>query len=121
MSDLVVLYQKMADLTRPKCGECRVPLSCCDSMYCDLATDEAKRQGVELKETGHPELKYMGPTGCVVPPHIRKLCTLHLCSINSLGFQPEDPRFTKQYFKLREEIERGEIAAHRERRSRAKA
>jgi hypothetical protein len=52
----------------------------------------------------------MGPGGCVAPPHFRKLCTLHVCSINSLGFDPKDPRFTREYFILREQIEQLEAA-----------
>lgn len=47
----------------------------------------------------------MGATGCKLAPHMRPLCTLHVCSINSLGFDPRDPEFTQKYFELREKIE----------------
>ena len=70
------------------------PISC-------LSMDE----GVELKETGHSRLKYMGPVGCVVPPYLRPLCTLHVCSINSIGVDLKDSDFTEKYFKLRDQIE----------------
>ena len=102
---LVVLYQQMADLTVGKCAECRSPHSCCSPEYCEMAIEEAAIDGVTLTPTDHPRLKMMGPTGCIAPPHYRPLCTLHVCSINSLGFDPKDMKFTKKYFKLRDQIE----------------
>lgn len=113
---LPILYQQMADLTAPKCAQCRAPHRCCSNMYCEMARDEARENGVELEPTGHPTLLYMGPGGCVAPPHFRKLCTLHVCSINSLGFDPEDPEFTEEYFELRRRLEREEYRAWKERK-----
>jgi hypothetical protein len=98
------LYQKVADLTKPKCGACRVPNSCCDSMYCDLATDRAKELGVELKPTGFANKKnllYMSETGCVVPPYLRPLCAVHVCENHYMS----DQKFAKEYFALREQLE----------------
>ncbi len=112
--ELIVLYQAMADLTRPKCGECRIPLSCCDPMYCDMARDLIAKAGILIEETGHQTLRYMSPTGCVVPPHLRPLCTLHVCSINGLGFDPKDPEFTKKYFALRKKIDSAESKKRKE-------
>lgn len=105
-SKLVVLYAKMAELTKPKCQACRAPMSCCDSMYCDMAIETAKASGEVLTHTGHKTLPMMGENGCVAPPHFRPLCTLHVCSINNLGFDPKDPAWTKEYFKLRAKIEK---------------
>jgi hypothetical protein len=102
---LIVLYQEMADLTLPKCKECRVPLSCCDSMYCDMAFAYAKAEGVNLERTNHPTLPLMGEKGCTAPPYLRPLCTLHVCSINSLGFDAKDLKWTNKYFALRERID----------------
>lgn len=51
-------------------------------------------------------LPFMGAKGCVVPPHLRPLCTLHVCSINSFGCDPKDADFTAKYFKLRRQIDR---------------
>lgn len=98
---LVDLYQQMAELTKPKCQSCRVPYSCCDAMYCRIPM----RMHPELKPTGHPKLPLMGETGCIAKPHQRKLCTLHVCSINGLGFDPNDPEWTEKYFELRYQIE----------------
>lgn len=103
---LVVLYQKMADLTEPKCRECRAPWSCCSSEYCDAAIEMAAERGVVLASTGHPTLPLMGPKGCVAEPHLRPMCTLHVCSINGMGFDAKDSAFTKKYFALRDEIDR---------------
>jgi hypothetical protein len=72
--------------------------------YCELTRSIAKDHwGVELKETGHPKLPFMSKDGCTVEPHLRPLCTLHVCSINSMGFD-KDNKFNKQYFKLRQKI-----------------
>jgi len=103
---LVVLYEKMSQLTAPVCAnECRVPKSCCDRMYCEIADEYAKEQGVTLTRGDHPTLPFMSASGCTVPPHLRPICTVHVCCINSLGFKPGDMKWTKKYFKLREKIE----------------
>lgn len=103
---LIQLFQQMADLTEPKCRECRVPQSCCSPEYCGMAFETAAEHGVTLQATGDERLPLMGPTGCTAPPWTRPLCTLHVCSINSLVFDPKDPAFTKQYFKLRSKVEK---------------
>lgn len=105
------LYKAMSTATRPKCGACRVPLSCCAHEYCGLVAERAEEFGEPVPtETGHPRLPYMGEHGCVVPPHLRPLCTMHVCSINSIGADPNDPKFTKHYFELRSQIEELEWA-----------
>lgn len=106
---IIALWQKMADHTAPECAHtCRAPHSCCDPMYCEMATETAQLLGVELQTQNHPTLPYMGPNGCVVPPHVRPLCTLHTCAMNSLGFKPGDDQWTRKYFRLRAAIERAE-------------
>jgi len=92
-------------LTRPECGRCRVPLSCCDEMYCQMAIEYAKNEwGVELKTTDHPKLPLMGPTGCTAAPHLRPICTVHTCQINSVGTSG-NAEWDQKYFTLREQIE----------------
>jgi hypothetical protein len=114
MSDkLVQLYQQMADLTAPECagigpGSCRCPHSCCDAMACSITKGYALEQGVALPEYP-PNPKgafYLSEKGCTVAPHLRPLCTIHTCQINSLGFKPGDEKWTKKYFSLRNKIER---------------
>jgi hypothetical protein len=103
---LEILYEQMSQLTAPVCANyCRAPHSCCDRMYCEIAADYAKEQGVTLIRTGHPTLPFMSAQGCTIPPHLRPICTLHVCCVNSLGFKPNDPKWTKEYFELREEID----------------
>lgn len=97
----------MAEHTKNECASsCRVPYSCCSSYYCELAEQNAKCKGLTLPQTGHPTLPFMGINGCTVPPHLRPLCTLHVCSINSLGFKPNDQQWTSEYFALRRQLEK---------------
>ncbi len=103
-NNLVQLFGKMADLTKPKCAECKIPHSCCSPEYCEMAIQLAFKDGVTLTPTNHPKLKMMESSGCTAPVHYRPLCTLHVCSINSLGFD-SDAEFTKSYFELRDKIE----------------
>lgn len=107
---LTNLYQRMYDLTEPECRQCRAPQSCCDSTACEMAIEYAKEEwGVELERTDHPTLPLMGPTGCTAAPHLRPLCTLHVCSIMGFGYKPNDEEWTNRYFELRERIEIGEM------------
>lgn len=103
---LIVLYKQMYELTLPECkNSCRCPLSCCGRMHCDIAKETAKQLwNIDLIPTDHPTLPFMSDKGCTVPPHLRPMCTLHTCSINSLGFKKGDIRWTQKYFKLREDI-----------------
>ncbi len=111
---LIVLYQKMSDLTAPKCATaCKIPHSCCSKEYCEMAMEIAKESGEVLEPTGHEKLPLMGPNGCVARPDLRPLCTLHVCSINSIGADLSDKPWTREYFALRQQIEVAEIAAKR--------
>ena len=106
------LYLQMAKHTAPVCGsECGHSANrCCEAMYCDFTVKYAKeRWGVDLSKTDHPTLPLMGPNGCTAEPHLRPICTVHVCCINSLGFKPNDPAWTKRYFKLRDQINRLEV------------
>jgi hypothetical protein len=105
--ELIALYSRLYILTRPKCNTCLAPLSCCSLEYCLMAKDIAKERGVELEETKEirsPRLPFMSEGGCVVPPHLRPLCTMHTCKMNSLGFEPGDPEFTDQWHDLVSQI-----------------
>jgi hypothetical protein len=104
-----VLYQAMANHTAPECANtCRIPRSCCAHEYCTMAEEGSKEQwGIDLSplRTDHPKLPYMGPNGCVVPPHLRSTCTLHTCQVNGIGFKPGDIPWSERYFELRRQIE----------------
>ena len=105
--DLIEAYAQMAAHTRPECAStCVLPHSCCAPEYCESARLWALSEwGVELQETGHPRLPYMGESGCVVPPHLRPICTVHTCEVNSLGFKRGDRAWTTRYFELRDRID----------------
>ena len=76
-------------------------------MYCEMALEYAKEVGEELQQSSYdPQLPLMGPRGCIAPPHLRPICTVHVCCINGLGFNPESQEWTKEYFKLRAKLER---------------
>ena len=102
----IKLWQDMADLTMQKCKQhCHQLGSCCSAEYCEMAVQFAAEKGVTLKRT--PGKLMLNDQGvCIVPPHFRPLCTVHQCKINSLGFDPQDPKWTKKYFTLREKLER---------------
>ena len=117
--ELKDLWQQMADMTRPICmneggpweqrraqGLCMNPGSCCDDMYCEIALQTAERMGEALERTSHPRLPLMGPAGCVAPPHVRPMCSLHVCCISSVGFKTNDEEWTRKYFELRETVMR---------------
>ena len=103
----VRLWEQMAELTKRKClATCHQMGSCCDAMYCRMAEETAKAHGVTVEPTGNPKVPFAGEKGCVMPPQFRQMCTLHQCKISGLGFDPKDPKWTKEYFDLREKLER---------------
>lgn len=99
------LYKELADITRKKCAGCNVPFGCCDSFYCEMAEKYAKNQyGVDLTPTGFANkkgLKFMSENGCIVPPHLRPVCTIHICDKALYA----DPKFHDKYFSLREKLD----------------
>ena len=72
-----------------------------------MAEEIAAEEGVQLIPTSHPTLKFMGPTGCIVEPYLRPLCTLHTCAVNGIGFKAGDDVWNKKYFALRKQLEDG--------------
>jgi hypothetical protein len=107
---LIDLYASMAAHTLPECRACFSPYGCCDALYCDIAIAVAKKHwDIELPRTNHPKLPLMGPTGCTAAPHLRPMCSMHTCSMNSLGSKLGDAAWTKEYHRLREQIESLEL------------
>ena len=100
MEELKKLYEEIAALTKPKCGQCRVPHYCCNEYQCEETARHAAERGVMLKRTGHPKLPFLGEEGCVVPPHLRPICAIHVCENHIWG----DPVFHDRYFELRDKI-----------------
>jgi hypothetical protein len=114
LDKLIQLFTKMEALTRSECEvcthECRqAKYRCCtgERKYCEIARQYAKKYyNIELKETGNPDLPFMGEQGCTVPPHLRPICTIHLCTISYAPKAeiPGNEEKTKEYFQLRDEI-----------------
>jgi hypothetical protein len=108
---LIVLYAAISKHALPVCsGEhehgCLIPYSCCSAPMCDLVIEQAKWDwNTELPRTGHPKLPLMREDGCTAPPHMRPLCAVHVCPIQSFGQHLKDPEWTKRYWELRHEIE----------------
>ena len=99
------LYQEMAALSKKQCEiDCHkfrgTIGSCCSAMYCAIALDYAKENGVILEITDNPKLPLMGDTGCTAPPWTRPMCTLHICDKSLFN-----KKFNKEYFSLREAID----------------
>lgn len=108
--ELIDLYAKIAEHTLPECRACINPYSCCDRMYCESAIKFAKKKwGVDLQPTGHEKLPLMGPQGCTAAPHLRPMCAMHTCQMNSIGSKPGDRAWTEEYFRLHERIQILEI------------
>lgn len=112
--ELKQAWQEMSELTKPKCSnDCLVPRSCCSPEYCEGAIQVAKKDwGLDLQRTAHPKLPLMGPDGCVAPPHVRPLCTLHVCEGT---FWKAPMAWKKKYMALREKLNRLEMEKHRSR------
>lgn len=60
--------------------------------------------GIAL-EGGTGPLPFIGPNGCTVPPHLRPLCSVHVCEAH-LG----DEAFAEAYFEARDEAEEALLA-----------
>lgn len=101
------LWKDMADLTKPYCLEkCKIPRSCCSKENCWITMEYAREEfQIELKETENKEIPLLGKDGCTAEPYLRPFCTLHVCCISGLGFDPNDAEWTNRYFRLREEID----------------
>lgn len=93
----IAAFAALADITAPKCATCRVPHLCCSEGHCTEAQTFARETfGIELTPHGDV-LPFLGESGCSVPPHLRPLCSVHVC-----GAQLADAGFAERYYELRE-------------------
>lgn len=101
---LKALYLELYKLTQPVCQtKCNLPQSCCSPEYCEFAIDWAKtRWGTVLERTAHARLPLMGPSGCTATPHLRPMCTAHVCE---LTLYKQGPGYMDTYFALRSKID----------------
>ena len=101
MRPLVRKYAEIAELTRQACmTDCPQPGACCTPKGCAAAEARAAQLGLRLQAQRHPRLKFMGRTGCVVPPYLRPLCAVQVCEMPRL----RESTVSRTYFALREEL-----------------
>jgi hypothetical protein len=74
----VHFYRALYEFTFNQCGHCVESGCACKDRICQHVEEQAARQGVRLERTSHA-LRFIGPNGCVVPPHLRETCTIYLC------------------------------------------
>lgn len=92
------VFAELVAHTRPKCGQCRIPHSCCHAEACEGTIELAKEIfGVDLQRTDHPTLPLMGSDGCTAAPHHRPICAVHVC-----GQHLKDDEWSERYWELRE-------------------
>lgn len=117
MPTLTQLYAEAEAITKPLClggvgcgALADRPYHCCERQYCEMAQRFARDEyGLELEPTNHPTIPFMGPEGCIVPSHLRPICTLHACAFS---YAPvSNP--TEPYWQLRQQILEAEAAAGR--------
>lgn len=95
------VFKDLAAHTAPACGSCRLAHACCNTGQCEATLALAKEDfGVDLTplKTNHPTLPFLGATGCVVPPHLRPICSVHVCEKH---LEAETP-WTNRYWELRD-------------------
>lgn len=96
---IIQISNKISDLTRDKCAQCRVPYSCCARHWCNEARKHAVTEygiDVSVLRTDHPRLPFMSNNGCVVSPYLRPICTIHICEEHL-----SNETFAEKYYRLR--------------------
>lgn len=95
------VFAALAAHTQSACGACRVPYRCCTRAQCEATARGALEDfGTDLTalRTDHPELPFLGPQGCVVAPHMRPICTVHVCDQHL-----SDNAWSDRYWELRDD------------------
>lgn len=117
MTDTAVVAQvlvEIAELTASGCGnspECIAqgygdrPYRCCSRLYCEVTRRYCQSKGITLTDTGHPDLPFMGPDGCILPPEYRPICAIHTCQWSgSADPHCEDTAMTARYVDLYNQV-----------------
>lgn len=98
--EMIDSFAAVADHSKQKCGQCINPFGCCRPEHCEETKRFALEMfGIELEETGHESIPFLGPDGCVVAPHLRPLCSVYVCEIHLMA----DNDWTEKYWILRED------------------
>jgi len=82
-----------AGMTRPICasGACWLGRhGCCSQVYCDAVDETLIARDIRIERPWLHGLPFMGHGGCVVPPHLRPICSLYACLSLDLSRLPDD-------------------------------
>jgi hypothetical protein len=71
-------FRQLYEFTFNQCGECVNSGCACKDRICQHVEEQAAKRGIRLERTQH-RLRFIGCSGCVVPPHLRETCTIYLC------------------------------------------
>ncbi|MES2857096.1 MAG: hypothetical protein V4692_14605 [Bdellovibrionota bacterium] len=71
-------YKWLYEFTFGACGHCVSSGCACKDRICQHVAEQAEKKGIRFERTKHP-IRFIGATGCVVPPHLRETCTTYLC------------------------------------------
>jgi hypothetical protein len=71
-------YRELYEFTFGQCGFCVESGCACKDRICQHVEEQAAKQDIRLERTTHA-LRFIGPKGCIVPPHLRETCTVYLC------------------------------------------
>lgn len=74
--------RRLATITGERCARCPGvgPERCCADAFCEVVERGLRHTGRPVPErTGHPKARFLGPTGCVLPPELRPGCTGFVC------------------------------------------
>jgi hypothetical protein len=84
------MYNCLYEFTKGQCGACVESGCACKDRICLHVEEQAAKRGVRFPHTGHA-LRFIGPQGCIVPPHLRETCTIYLCrpALDRPGFDRE--------------------------------
>lgn len=68
-------------LTQKLCEGCNAtsPYRCCERDFCIAVERGLLAVGKSIPRTDHPQLPFMGPSGCVVPAELRPGCSGYVC------------------------------------------
>ena len=66
--------------TNALCATCEPKFGCCSPLFCDIVAAGLIAVGRPVPPRGaHPELRFMGPSGCTIEPELRPGCTGFVC------------------------------------------
>lgn len=90
-------FAELAAHSAPKCGSCRAAYSCCTPDQCETVRDFAEETfNISLEDVPDAgRLPFLGSQGCIVPPHLRPLCSVHVC-----GQHLKDDAWTERYWSV---------------------